>query len=102
MKISQMIKELNVIYDRLGDIEFKSVVQGEIVERNTKQCFTTENLCVVAIAKDFCPPDLVATFNSLGASKQSLCVHQIFLKEQNDQCSGRIGQCSQSPTRREH
>jgi hypothetical protein len=79
MKLSQAIRELTQIQSRVGDIEFKIIIRGEIIERDTEQCFATENFHIVAVAKDFCPPDLFVTPLHLDA-----------LGELNDQCSGRI------------
>lgn len=64
VKLTQVIEELTQIRDRVGDIDFEAVVRGEVVEENTKQCFTTENFRVVAVADaDGYPvlPDLVIT-----------------------------------------
>jgi hypothetical protein len=59
--ITQAIEELIQIRDRVGDVWFESTIHGEIVEENTKQCFATDNFHIVAVDKDFCPPDLVVT-----------------------------------------
>jgi len=50
VSLTQVIEELTRIRDRAGDIEFESIVHGEIVEENTAQCFATETFHVVAVA----------------------------------------------------
>jgi len=62
--ITQAIEELTQIRDRTGDIEFESIIHGEIVEVGTTQCFATENFRIVAVAdQDGYPvlPSLVVT-----------------------------------------
>jgi hypothetical protein len=64
IKLTQAIEELIRIRDRVGDIEFESVVHSEIVEVDTAQCFATENFRIVAVADiDGYPvlPSLVVT-----------------------------------------
>jgi hypothetical protein len=62
--LTQVIDELTRMRDRAGDIEFESVIHGEIVDENSAQCFATENFHIVAVADaDGYPvlPSLVVT-----------------------------------------
>ena len=61
VSLAQAIEELTQMRDRLGDIEFESIIHGEIVEEYTERCFATANFHVVLVERDSCSPVLVVT-----------------------------------------